>query len=294
MSPSIVTASLLASLVVVMFGLGMTLTPADFRRVAKAPKATLVALAIQLLALPAICLGLVLVFDLAPPLAVGMMLLAAAPGGTTANLYSHLAGGDVALNITLTAINSVLSVITLPVVVNLSIAHFMGDGTGIGLQPDKTLQVIALVLAPVAVGMWVHHRFRPFAERIRHALKITSIVILVLVILAALLGNLRVLLDNLVSVGSVALLLSAASLGVGYAVPRLMRIERRQAIASAFEIGIHNATLAITVAAGVLQSQEIAVPPAIYGVVMYVPAALCCYLFSRQGRTSSAERAVTA
>jgi len=148
------TTVLLASLAIIMFGLGMSLTLHDFRRVADAPTVATVALAIQLLLVPGICFGLVVAFNLVPLLAVGMMLLAAAPGGTAANLYSHLAGGDIALNSTLTAINSVLSVITLPIVVNLSIIHFMGGGTSIGLQQDKILQVVAVVLIPVAVEMW--------------------------------------------------------------------------------------------------------------------------------------------
>jgi BASS family bile acid:Na+ symporter len=106
-SSSVVTTVFLPiALGVIMLGLGMSLTVRDFKRVATVPKATAVALVCQVLLLPAICLGLILLFDLAPALAVGMMLLAASPGGTTANLFSHLAGGDVALNITLTAINA--------------------------------------------------------------------------------------------------------------------------------------------------------------------------------------------
>ncbi|MGW2197423.1 bile acid:sodium symporter family protein, partial [Streptosporangium sp. NPDC001682] len=127
------------ALAIIMFGLGLSLTISDFRRVVVYPKATVVALGCQILVLPAICFGLVVVFDLPPALAVGMMLLAASPGGTTANLYSHLFGGDVALNVTLTAINSVLAVVTLPLVTNLSLSYFeVGSGT-LGLQFDKCL-----------------------------------------------------------------------------------------------------------------------------------------------------------
>src|SRR5688572_11677644 len=119
---------------IIMLGLGLGLTVEDFRRVVRFPKAAVVALACQTVVLPALCFGLVLAFDLAPELAVGMMLLAASPGGTTANLYSHLFGGHVALNVTLTAVNSVLAVLTLPLVVNLASDHFLGDAAAIGLQ----------------------------------------------------------------------------------------------------------------------------------------------------------------
>src|ERR1041385_3063312 len=117
-SSTATTVFLPVALGIVMLGLGLSLTVADFTRVVRYPKATIVALVCQILVLPAVCLGLVRLFDLDPVLAVGMMVLAASPGGTTANLFSHLARGDVALNITLTAINSVLAVVTLPIVVN--------------------------------------------------------------------------------------------------------------------------------------------------------------------------------
>ncbi|MEG1029821.1 MAG: bile acid:sodium symporter, partial [Brevundimonas sp.] len=137
---------------VIMFGLGLDLTPGDFARIGKRPKAVAVALACQLLLLPTVCFGLVLLFRLPPVLAVGMMLLAASPGGTTANLYSHLFRGDVALNISLTAINSVIAVLTLPVIVNLSIAWFQPGDMTMGLQLKKTIEVFMIVLAPVGLG----------------------------------------------------------------------------------------------------------------------------------------------
>ncbi|MCA1656011.1 MAG: bile acid:sodium symporter, partial [Pseudonocardiaceae bacterium] len=161
-SSTATTVFLPIALGIIMLGLGLSLTVADFTRVMRYPKATIVALACQVLVLPAVCLGLVLLFDLEPALAVGMMLLAASPGGTTANLFSHLARGDVALNITLTAINSVLAVVTLPIVVNLALAGFLDGGNdgeaAIGLQPAKMLQVFAIVLVPVAIGMVNRHR----------------------------------------------------------------------------------------------------------------------------------------
>ncbi|HEX8870878.1 MAG TPA: bile acid:sodium symporter, partial [Lentzea sp.] len=232
------------ALALVMFGLGLTLTVADFARVAKYPKAAVIALVCQVIVLPAICLGLITAFGLQGVLAVGMMLLVASPGGTSANLFSHLAGGDVALNITLTAINSVLAVFTLPVVVGLSMAHFLGDDAAVGLQPAKFVQVFAIVLVPVAVGMWVRSRFQAWALRMNDPVRIASVVVLVLVIIAAVAQAYRQLLDNIGTLGPVALLLSILSLLIGYSVPKAFKVERGQAVASAMEIGIHNATIA--------------------------------------------------
>ena len=166
-----------------MFGLGLTLTVADFARVLKYPKAAAVALTCQLVLLPVICFGLVLAFSLQGALAVGVMLLVAAPGGITANLLSHLAGGDVALNITLTAINSLLAAFTLPAVVALATWRFLGDEASIGLQFGKFVQVLAIVLVPVAIGLWTRHRFSAWADRMRQPVKIASGVVLGLVIL---------------------------------------------------------------------------------------------------------------
>ncbi|SDH04208.1 bile acid:Na+ symporter, BASS family [Lentzea fradiae] len=273
------------ALALVMFGLGLTLTVADFARVAKFPKAAVIALVCQVVLLPAICLGLVLAFGLKGVLAVGMMLLVASPGGTSANLFSHLAGGDVALNITLTAINSVLAVFTLPVVVGLSMAHFMADEAQVGLQPAKFVQVFAIVLVPVVLGMVVRRKFEAWALRMNDPVRIASVVVLVLVIIAAVVQAYQQLVDNIATLGPVALLLSTLSLLIGYYVPKAFNVERGQAIASAMEIGIHNATIAITLALTVLNDETMAVPPAVYGVLMYLPAAVAARLLSRNKAT---------
>ncbi|MFJ2742467.1 bile acid:sodium symporter family protein [Streptomyces sp. NPDC087440] len=274
------------ALAIIMLGLGLGLTPADFRRVLTHPKATVVALGCQVVLLPAVCFGLVNAFGLPPVLAVGTMLVVASPGGTAANLFSHLYGGDVALNVTLTAVNSVISVVTLPLVFNLSAQHFLGEGTELGLQFAKTLQVFAIVLIPVAIGMYVRARAESFARRMDRPVKIASVVILVAIILGAALQERANLLDYLRSTGPVAVVLLMLSLSVGYWVPRLCRVERGQAIASCMEIGLHNTTLAITIAMGILDNTEMAVPGATYGVLMFFAAALAGVLLRRAAHTS--------
>jgi BASS family bile acid:Na+ symporter len=146
MEQNVITAVMLPiALGVIMLGLGLSLSIADFKRVIVYPKAVAIGLTCQMLILPAACLGIAHAFDLGPALAVGLMLLAASPGGATANLFSHLAKGDVALNITLTAVNSVLSLITLPLIVNYSLEHFLGEGRAIPLQAGKVTQVVTIV-----------------------------------------------------------------------------------------------------------------------------------------------------
>ncbi|GAA1286246.1 bile acid:sodium symporter family protein [Saccharothrix xinjiangensis] len=282
MDSALTTVGLPVALAVVMFGLGLSLTVADFARIAREPRAVAAALATQLVLLPAVCFGLVVALGLDPVLAVGMMLLAASPGGTTANLFSHLFRGDVALNITLTAVNSVLAVVTLPLVVNFALDHFRPVGEGaVGLEFGKVAQVFAVVLIPVALGMLVRHRASAFADRADRPVRIFSAVVLVAVIAGAILAERENVGAYLADVGLVTVLFCACSLAVGYAVPRLARVGRRQAIASAFEVGVHNSTLAITVAVSVLGSEALAVPAAVYGIVMFPLAAAAGYLITR-------------
>ncbi|GIF59571.1 bile acid:sodium symporter family protein [Asanoa iriomotensis] len=278
------TVGLPVALAIVMLGLGLGLSIADFRRIATYPVLMLIALGCQIVVLPAFCFGLVLVFGLEPELAVGMMLLAASPGGTTANLYSHLFGGHVAVNVTLTAVNSVLAVVTLPVVVNLSTGYFRPDSQAVGLQVDKVLQVFAIVLVPVALGMQIRSRFPGFADRLAKPVKILSVVLLVAVITGAILNERANLADYFLAVGAIVLIFNLISLAIGYGAPRLAGMGKPESIAAGMEIGIHNSTLAIAIAVSpaLLDNTRIAIPAAVYGIVMFFTAAAFGYLVTRR------------
>lgn len=292
MDSALVSVGLPAALAIVMFGLGLSLTVADFLRIGKAPRPVVVALAAQVLVLPLVCFGLVVLLDLDPLLAVGMMLLAASPGGTTANLFSHLFRGDVALNITLTAVNSLIAVVTLPLVVNLAVGWFDPPGADdIGLQLGKSAQVFAIVLVPVAIGMLVRRRSPAFADRADKPVRILSAVVLAFVIVGALVAERDNLADYLADIGVAVVVFCAISLTLGYVLPRLLGIGQKQAMASAFEVGIHNSTLAIAVAVSVLDSEALAVPAAVYGVLMFPLAVVAGFAF--RGR-SAAEQAASA
>ena len=279
----LITTGLPIALAIIMFGLGLSLTPADFRRVARTPRAVAVALVLQVLVLPVVALGLVEAFDLDPLLAVGVMLLAASPGGTTANLFSHLFRGDVALNITLTAINSVLAAVSIPVITNLAIDRFDADGE-LGLQLGKVAQVIAIVLVPVAIGMVVRHRSPGLAARADRPVRVFSIVVLVVVSLGALLGEREDIGGYVRDVGLVTGLFCLISLTLGYTVARAVRLDERQAVATSMEVGIHNTTVALTIALSVLDSTEVAVPSAVYSVLMYLRATAFGLAITRRRR----------
>nr|BFF10333.1 bile acid:sodium symporter family protein [Microbacterium flavescens] len=276
---------------IIMFGLGLSLTLGDFARVLKQPKAVIVALLCQLILLPAICFGLVLAFQLPPVLAVGMMMLAASPGGTTANLYSHLFRGDVALNISLTAVNSVISVVTLPLITNFAIVYFNPFDSQLGMQWSKVLEVFAIVLVPVAIGMVVRRLWPAFAKAMDKPVRIASIIILIVVIAGAVASNWTLLVENFARLSIITIVFCLISLTIGYLVPRLLKVGKRQAIAASFEIGIHNATLAIVIAQTVLGSVELSLPATVYGVLMFFIAFGFGFLIRERGSASDDELA---
>jgi BASS family bile acid:Na+ symporter len=249
-------------IVIIMLGLGLSLTVADFRKALARPKPVVLALVCQTLVLPVICFGMVYAMALPPALAVGMMLLAASPGGTSASLYSHLAGGDVALNITITAINSLVA--------------FYGEGTAIPLQFSQILLFFGLVVVPAIIGMAVRRRYPELADRMERPVKIVSLLFVVVLVLVAFVREWNTLLTWGPVVGSAVLAFNLISMAVGYWVPRFFRLDERQSIAICMEIGLHNAVLVITIALSkdLLNNPEMAIPPALYGLVAYITAAI--------------------
>lgn len=256
-------------IVAVMLALGLTLTVADFRRAVTLRRPLGVALICQAMLLPALCMLIAEAWHLQPNLAVGLMLMSAAPGGLMANVFSHLVNGDLALNLTLTAINAVLSIIALPAILAFSMAWFIGEGRFIPLQFGKFFGVFAIVLIPTAIGVAMRHRFPELAARLQTPIRIAASVLLVVIAVAAIAGAWHTLWRNLGVLGGAVVCFCAASLTVGYLAPRWMRLAPRQAIAVSLEIGLHNGALAIGIALSpqLLNNVEMATPAAVYGVV---------------------------
>jgi len=277
-SSSLTTTLLPVALGIIMLGLGLTLAVSDFTRIVKYPKAVAIALLCQMILLPVICYFIATVFGLPPALAVGLMLLAASPGGATANLYSHLSNGDVALNITLTAINSFLTLFTLPLIVNFSLAHFMTSDQYIPMQFAKVVEVFAIVLVPVMIGMLIKNRMPTFAEKMEKPVKILSATFLVLIIVSVTVREWQTMTTYFGTLGWPVLLFNLLSMAIGYYIPLLFRVERKQAIAIGMEIGIHNGTLAIFIALNVINNSAMSVPPALYSLLMFFTAAVFGFL----------------
>jgi BASS family bile acid:Na+ symporter len=270
---------------VIMLGLGLGLTGADFRRIVVMPRPVIVGLLCQTVLLPLACYGIAVGFGLPPELAVGLMLLAASPGGASANVFSHIAHGDVALNITLTATNSVLSLLTLPLIVGTSLRLFMGAEKAVAMPTDKLVQTFAIILVPVGIGMLVRWKATAFADKLSKPVRSLAFLVLIIVIGGAVYTEASKdsakLLMSFKQVGLPAAVFNLVSLGVGYFVPLMFRLPRKQAVAIGMEIGIHNGTLAIAVATVVLANPTMAIPPAIYSLIMFFTATAFAFVVGR-------------
>ena len=282
MESSIITTLLLPiALGIVMLGLGLSLTVADFARVVRYPKAVLIGLFIQTVVLVAGAYVIARLAALPPELAVGLMLLAASPGGATANIYSHLAHGDVALNITLTAINSLLALVTLPLIVDAALVHFLGQDQYVPPPTRKVIEVAAIIVLPVLLGMAWRAGLPKVAATLEKPIRLFAVLVLVAVIGAAIVAEWERLPGFIAAVGAACLAFNLLSMAIGYGLPRWLDLPRSQAIAISMEIGIHNGTLAIFIALTVLQNATLSVPAAVYSIIMFVTASAFTFWLNR-------------
>jgi BASS family bile acid:Na+ symporter len=267
---------------VVTFGVGLRLAPADFTRLVRYPRAILVGLSVQMLLLVPLAFVIAQWAGLQAGLAVGLMLVAASPGGPAANLFSHLAGGDVALNITLTAVNSVLALAWLPLVVGWSLEYFLGAGQHIPAPTQKIVELGVLIILPVVAGMAVRAGAPSLALRAQHPVRIASIAVIISLVAIVVTGAWHALVENFATVGLACIAFNVASLTLGYAVPRAFRLPPRQATAIALEIGVHNVVLALFIALQVLEDEVASVPVVIYSLIMFATAGLLSWWLHRQ------------
>ncbi|MFZ2629628.1 MAG: bile acid:sodium symporter family protein [Rugosibacter sp.] len=265
---------MMVCLALMMFGLGLSLTLQDFARLKAHPKAVLIALTLQIIGLPMACYGVVVGFGLSPVYAVGLMLLAASPGGISANLFSHLFGGNLAMNISLTAVNTVLSIVTLPLIANWAIDTFAKTGQVVPLQMGKVFEVVTMILIPVAVGMLVHARAPRFAARMEKPMKVFSAVLLLALVVLTMIREWAALQQYFTHLGPAVVIFNIISLLAGYYLSRASGLDKPLATAISFEVGIHNAALAMYIGMKVLDNAALALPSAIYSVSMLITATL--------------------
>lgn len=266
------------ALFVIMLGMGITLVPNDFKKVVAFPKAAIIGLVNQLIFLPLIAFAICIVLGLKAELAVGLMILAACPGGATSNLISHLAKGDVALSISLTAITSFITVLTIPLIVNFSLAYFMAESGYVKLPVLKTIgQVVGITILPVSIGMTIRKFKSKLADKVESPVKILSAVFLVLIVLGVVLSNRENLVDFFVQVGVATLALNVITLSLGYFSAHIFKLSPDRKRTISIETGIQNGTLGIAVAASILKNNEMAISPAIYSLIMFFTVGFLLY-----------------
>lgn len=276
------TVLLPGSLFIIMLGMGLSLSLDDFRRVVKYPRGVMVGLFNQMILLPIIGFALAIGFNLSPAMAVGLMILSACPGGTTSNLITHVAKGDTALSITLTAIASFITVFTIPLITNFGLNYFLEESSRISLPLLKTIaQIVGITVIPVSIGMIIRGRNRAFADRMEQPARIASTVIFVTILLLIVITNWEMLVTTIQQIGLVCFSLNVATMLTGYLAARLFNFDLKQSLSVIIESGIQNGTLAIVVASSILLQPEMAIPAAIYSVFMFLSGGLIMFLFGR-------------
>lgn len=274
-----------AVLCVIMLGLGLSLRLGDFSRVLSAPRPILIGVVCHILVLPALCFALVQVSGLPPAIAVGMMLVAAAPAGTSGTLYTHLARGDIAVALTMAAVTTLLAVVTLPLIANASLAALYGTASGtVYLEATQVLQIIAIAIVPAMIGMGIRAKYPDFAARADKVVKLLATLFLLAIVLFALISQWSALMEWGPVVGWAVLALNVGSLAVAYAVPRLFGVGHGQAVGLSMATGIHNAAIVIAIAFAptMLNNPEMAIAPAIYGLLAYITAGIYAWFLQRR------------
>jgi bile acid:Na+ symporter, BASS family len=263
------------ALAFIMFGLGLELAVADFTRLAQMPKPVLVGLFGHMLVLPIVAFAMIFLFDLPTAFALGLVVVAACPGGAVSNLWTYLARGDVALAVTLTALSAAVAVFWVPVLLNLSVEYLAGANADIRMPIGDTMVHIALLtVIPVGTGMLVHRYAGSFARRMQRPVKLLSVLFLLLAVLGILVRGRDELASMLATTGGPVLLYNFLVMAAGLALARAFRLAPRQVITIPMEVGIQNVIMAATLATApqFLGRPDAGLVPSVYGFTMSVMA----------------------
>ncbi len=280
------TIILASSLIIIMLGMGLSLVIDDFKRIAIYPKAIIIGLTNQLIILPIIGFLLAISFPIQPEIAVGIMILAASPGGPTSNLIAHLAKGDTALSVSLTAISSFVTILTIPFIVNFALTYFYEEGQVIKLDIIQTiLQILVIIIIPISIGMVIRKYKEKFALKMANPVRKASGIVMILVIVGIVVKERENFISYFQQAGLVALALNVITMMIGYYSSKLFKVTRERAISISVESGIQNGTLAITIAVVLLGRPDFAIAPAIYSLLMFFTGGAVIYLATKKRKT---------
>ncbi|WP_257389000.1 bile acid:sodium symporter family protein [Tahibacter caeni] len=276
-------------LIAIMFSMGLSLRPREFAEVARNPRAVLGGLFGQLVLLPPLAVAVAALFRLPPAMAAGLFILAICPGGITSNAITYAAKANVALAVVLTTVSSLITVFTIPPLLNWALSHYFVAGEVPPLSVPATMRQLAqMTLAPILAGMLVNRLWPDAAARLTVWLRPASLIVLIAVIAFAVLASVELVLANLLQAGPAAYLLNAASMALGLGIAALLRLERNDSLTVAIEVGIHNATMATFLSLSVLKEMALAITPTIYGIIMIVNAGLLVRWLRRRAPAAAA------
>ena len=260
------------SLAIIMFGMGLTLVIADFWRLFNYPKEVFVGLCNQLVFLPLIGFLIILLFDLDSSMAIGIMILSLCPGGPTSNLITQVARGNIGLSVTLTALASLITVFTIPIILSKAITYFTGETDIIIELPviQTMLQILIITVIPVSIGMLIRKKNEDFALRMERPMRIASTVLFVIIFLLVMIANKDLITQAMKEVGLATLLLNLSTMGLGYYTSKIFGIKGKSQISISIESGIQNGTLAFVIATTILNNVEMGLPTGAYSIWMFI------------------------
>jgi len=275
------------SLAFIMFTLGLGLTISDFQNVIRQPKAFIVGIANQMLILPLVAFIIAIAFSLPDKMAIGIMILACCPGGVTSNVMTRLAKGDTALSISYTAVVSIVSVITLPIIIGFSMPYFMASEAPPLNIISLGVTMFIITAAPVCAGLYINTKYSNFSTSVLPTLNKISTFLFIVIVAGALAAHWDTFVSNIYRLGPGILTLITIMLFIGYNSAKLLNINKPKAITISIESGIQNATVGITIGNIIMPSvqggiSELSLVSGVYGILMYLVCLPCVFIFFRK------------
>tara|TARA_B100000035_G_scaffold296881_1_gene289178 strand:- start:43 stop:906 length:864 start_codon:yes stop_codon:yes gene_type:complete len=260
------------SLAIIMFGMGLTLVISDFTRLFTYPKEIFIGLFNQLVFLPLIGFLIILLFDLDSTMAIGIMILSLCPGGPTSNLITQVSRGNIGLSVTLTALASLITVFTIPIILSEAISYFSGETDVIIELPivQTMIQILVITVIPVSIGMVIRKKNEDFALRMERPMRIASTVLFIIIFLLVMIANKDLIVQAMKEVGLATLLLNLSTMALGYMTAKLFGVKGKSQISITIESGIQNGTLAFVIATTILNNVEMGLPTGAYSIWMFI------------------------
>ena len=267
----LITVILPAAVFIIMFGLGLSLRIADFTYILKYPRVVFIGISAQIIALPLIAFLIAILCKLPPELAVGLMIISFVPGGSTSNMFTNLAKGDVALSISLTALASLITPFTIPLFTFLAMRYFLGSESLVEIPLLKTIiQLLVIIILPVILGMFILSKWKKTADRAEPLIRLFSVAFLFLIVLAIIIKNRVGMAGFFMQTGAATLILNILVLGLGYGLAKFFQLSKKQAISIGYEVGIQNGALALIIAGTIIGNNTMMIPAVTYSLLMFI------------------------